>query len=277
MRRKPLRLAVVFVALLAATQSEAQTPVGGAFGSDRPWEIVDNSFLIEEAFNQEEGIFQNIFSWTLRRHGEWNATFTQEWPVPGKKHQFSYTIPLSSNEVAVGIDDVFINYRYQLIDETAKRPALAPRLSMIVPTGNADTGLGTGAVGLQVNLAASKQFGNLYVHANVGSTWFPRIDSRTSGRHVSLFSPLVGGSVIWRVRPMLNAMFESLAEFDQLIDETGATIREPTVTMSPGLRYGWNIGRHQIVGGAAVPVSRSAGLTNVALLAYFSYELPFRE
>ena len=169
MRRKPLRLAVVFVALLAAKQSEAQTPVGGALGSDRPWEIVDNSFLIEEAFNQEEGIFQNIFSWTLRRPGEWNATFTQEWPVPGKKHQFSYTIPLSSNEVAVGIDDVFVNYRYQLIDETAKRPALAPRLSMIVPTGNADTGLGTGAVGLPMSALRSSPFPTPALRRRIGA------------------------------------------------------------------------------------------------------------
>src|SRR5687767_503699 len=30
-------------------------------GSSRPWEITDNSFLVEEAFNQEPGIFQNIF------------------------------------------------------------------------------------------------------------------------------------------------------------------------------------------------------------------------
>ena len=41
---------------------------------------MDNSFLVEEAFNQEAGVFQNIFG-AARRNGHWGATFTQEWPV----------------------------------------------------------------------------------------------------------------------------------------------------------------------------------------------------
>ena len=45
-----------------------------------PFRITDNSFLVEEAFNQEAGIFQNIFN-AARIDGAWASTFTQEWPV----------------------------------------------------------------------------------------------------------------------------------------------------------------------------------------------------
>ena len=41
------------VTLVAANPAAAQTPT-------EPFEISDNSFLVEEALNQEPGIFQNI-------------------------------------------------------------------------------------------------------------------------------------------------------------------------------------------------------------------------
>ena len=172
--------------------------------------------------------------------------------------------------------DVLVNYRYQLIDEGPGHPAVAPRLSVILPTGRAESGVGHGVVGLQMNVPASKQSGNLYLHGNAGWTWLPRVKSPLTDSRASLFSPHVGGSVIWRAAPMLNVMLESLLEFEQFLDADGAAIRERTVTISPGLRGGWNIGPRQLVVGAALPVSRSQGESSVALLTYFSYELPFK-
>ena len=57
--------------------------------------ISDNSFLVEEAYNQEPGVVQHIngFMWR-RRVGAWLYTFTQEWPLVGHAHQLSYTVPL---------------------------------------------------------------------------------------------------------------------------------------------------------------------------------------
>jgi hypothetical protein len=46
--------------------------------------------------------------------------------------------------------------------------------------------------------------------------------------------------------------------------------------VSPGFRRGWNFGEHQLVIGAAVPITRADGRSTAALLTYFSYELPFR-
>jgi hypothetical protein len=244
-----VRVAAVLAALLWAAPARAQGP-----DPSRKWEIVDNSFLVEESFNQEAGVFQNIFTWIHGRDGTWAAAFTQEWPAPGIRHQLSYTIPFSDTGTTSGINDLLINYRIQLREESSGGPAISPRLSIILPTGRADRGLGDDVVGLQVNLPASKQFGDLYVHANAGFTWLPDV-ART---------PNVAVSGIWRVAPMLNLMLEAVF----LINESA--------TISPGFRRGWNFGDQQLVVGAAVPVTWHNSDTTAALLAYVSYELPFR-
>jgi hypothetical protein len=236
-------------ALLAAAPVHAQKP-----DPSREWEIVDNSFLVEESFNQDRGVFQNIFTWAMDRDGSWAASFTQEWPAPGVAHQLSYTLAAADTGTATGFSDVLLNYRYQLRNETPGGPAISPRFSLILPTGRADRGLGDGVVGVQVNVPASKQFGDFYVHANAGFTWLPDV-RRT---------PQVAGSGIWRVAPMLNLMLEAFVAFDEF------------ATISPGFRRGWNFGDHQLVIGAAVPLTRRDGEMTPALLTYFSYELPFK-
>lgn len=67
----------------------------------RPSEgIQDNSFLVEEAYNQEAGVVQHILNISpdVGRNNnpgerEWALNFTQEWPVFSQTHQFSYTVP----------------------------------------------------------------------------------------------------------------------------------------------------------------------------------------
>ena len=248
MRAAARALTVALALLTPSARADAQT------GAPRKWEILDNSFLAEEAFNQEAGVVQNILTWTRGRDGAWAGSFTQEWPAPGMKHQLSYTLPFSGTGSASGIGDVLLNYRWQLREETAGGPAISPRLSAILPTGREADGLGTGSAGLQFNLPASKQYGNFYVHANVGYTWVPDIQGTTQ----------VAGSGIWRVAPMLNLMLEGVVAFDE------------SVTVSPGFRRGWNLGEHQIVIGVAAPITRADGRSTAALLTYFSYELPFR-
>lgn len=249
------RVALTAAALLAVcARAGAQGATPDPSGSSRKWEITDNSFLIEEAFNQEAGVVQNIFSWAREGSGAWAANFTQEWPVPGMAHQLSYTLVYLNNGDARGVGDALLNYRYQLREETAGGPAISPRASLILPTGREADDLGAGKVGLQINLPVSKQFGDFYVHANAGYTWLP--STQRLG--------LVGGSGIWRAAPMFNLMLEGVA----LIDESW--------TISPGFRGGWNFGEHQMVIGAAVPITRRDGSSSAALLTYFSYELPFR-
>ncbi len=253
----------------------AQTPP-----PSEPFRITDNSFLVEEAFNQERGVVQNIFGAT-RIAGSWNAAFTQEWPVPAETHQLSYTLVLLSGGSYAGFGDMLVNYRYQLMTEGPGKPACTPRVSVILPTGNNDKDLGNGSVGLQLNAPFSKQTGDWYWHWNVGLTWFDRaratfpVGDQTVIRKHRLTSPYLAGSAIYRLRPMLHLMLESLWTSDQTIEETGLG-REETFTLSPGIRGGWDIGERQVVLGVAVPITWSNG-GNAGLFGYASYELPFRK
>src|SRR5436305_2716241 len=77
--------------------------------------IQDNSFLVEEAYNQEFGVVQHISSFTrFWNSKDWVYSFTQEWPVPGdSRHQLSYTLLLQESgsfpRSGAGIGDVVIN------------------------------------------------------------------------------------------------------------------------------------------------------------------------
>jgi hypothetical protein len=239
--------------------------------------IVDNSFLVEEAFNQEPDVFQNIFTWTRGGGDGWVASFTQEWPLPGRQHQFSYTVPFSNAGATAGLSDTFINYRYQAWSESGRRPAIAPRVSLILPTGG-HSGPGLGVYGLQVNVPVSKRFGQFYVHGNAGWTWSHAVPlgSAAGSEAVNLTSPLFAGSAIWQPAPLFDLMVESLVLVSEEVGVSGVRTRTVT-TVSPGFRIAWNLaGERQLVLGAAVPFNRSEGSTDVAVLGYFSYELRFR-
>ena len=240
-----------------------------------PFEILDNSFLVEEAFNQPRGVFQNIFGFQ-RNRGAWDFAFTQEWPVSSQQHQLSYTVPFSGVAGDTGIGDVMLNYRYQLLTEDPGLPAVSPRLSVILPTGT--DAFTQDAFGIQVNLPVSRQQGNFYVHVNAGTTWYPRasVTPGVSGaERVSLTTPHLAASGIYRLRPLFHLMLESVLEFEQTVDASGAKRRAAAFTLSPGGRGGWNLGDHQLILGAAVPITWVDSESSAGVLLYLSYELPF--
>jgi DtxR family Mn-dependent transcriptional regulator len=266
-----------------ATHARAQAPPAAPAKngpSPEPFQIADNSFLVEEAFNQEAGIFQNIFG-VVRLNESWTASFTQEWPAPSQKHQLSYTIPFGSLQSGAGVGDVLLNYRYQLWEEGPGRPAFSPRVSVILPTGSVVKGWGEGSTGLQINLPFSKQRGDIYYHWNAGLTVIPGVSS--SRFHplvpvddVTLVTPQLAGSAIWRMRPMVNLMLETVLSWPNTLDGPGLADRLTAFTLSPGVRGGWNVGDQQIIVGVAVPVTWSGSETEGGVLGYLSYELPFK-
>src|SRR4249919_712543 len=75
--------------------------------------ISDNSFLAEEAYNQEAGVVQHISNFRRDRAGDWLFTFTQEWPAATQRDQRSYTLPLQSGVGGRALGDVVVNYRRQ--------------------------------------------------------------------------------------------------------------------------------------------------------------------
>jgi len=261
-------LQAILLFLLLPLSAQAQSDPGAA-KKPEPFAILDNSFLVEEAFNQEAGIFQNIFGF---RRGDraWEFAFTQEWPVVSQKHQLSYTLPVvGASGVSTSFGAVLINYRYQAAMEDASTPAFSPRLSLILPSDRH----GERSTGIQVNLPLSKQYGDVYLNVNGGFTWLPR--AQGGPERVSLTSPQVSGSAIVRVRPMFHLMFENVLESVQSVAGDGSKERETIFTFSPGARGGWNIGDKQLILGAAIPIT-FATETDAGIFLYLSYELPFK-
>jgi DtxR family Mn-dependent transcriptional regulator len=259
-----VHVAAAAMVLLAIASPAAAQPM--------PFEILDNSFLVEEAFNQEPGIFQNIFGIRAGDGEGWEAAFTQEWPLFTQTHQISYTVGALGANGATGMSDLMINYRWQAATETGSAPAFSPRVSLILATGDSDRGFGRGGPGWQVNLPFSKQRGDAYIHWNAGFTHTPAAEA--AGAEHNLFTPHLALSGIWRLRPMINLMLESVVAWQQVVEETDRH-RTAAVTVSPGFRTGWNVGDTQTIVGLAVPVAMSGGDTRAAVFGYLSYELPF--
>src|SRR5262245_33812012 len=93
-------------------------PATTTTSSETPQPIQDNSFLIEEAYNQEWGVIQHISSFIRNTGGDFVYAFTEEWPVPGQRHQLSATVPVVrvlDPGRRTGLGDVLVNYRYQLV------------------------------------------------------------------------------------------------------------------------------------------------------------------
>ncbi|HSJ76609.1 MAG TPA: hypothetical protein VK899_10575, partial [Gemmatimonadales bacterium] len=176
------------------------------YGSPLTAQIQDNSFLLEEAYNQEAGVVQHISNYA-RTGGDWAFSFTQEWPLGGIKHQLSYTIPfLNTDGRGAGLGDVAVNYRYQLAGNPQARVVAAPRLSLLLPTGNEVAGRGRGGVGVQVNVPLTLVLSEAVVtHWNAGATLPP--SARTAaGAEATTYGFNLGGSVIWLARPRFNLL-----------------------------------------------------------------------
>lgn len=232
-----------------------------------PPAIEDNSFFIEEAYNQEEGVVQHISTFTrfgpLRRS---DYGFTQEWPLGSQKHQLSVTLPYTytwSAGDSPGLGDALLNYRYQLIGRDGWA-ALAPRLSLVLPTGSGGERRMPGA---QLNLPASKRVNAwLVAHANAGATLLPGARTRAYN---------VGGSLIGLVTRKCNLLLEATFTLSSERGQAGRRSHERETIVSPGLRYAIDIRSLQIVPGIAVPFRRAQGRTSAGFLAYLSFEHPF--
>ena len=235
--------------------------------------ITDNSFLVEEAFNQEAGIFQNIFVVTRSHSGDWDGSFTQEWPLGGQRHQLSFTLPFSLASGLGEVGDVLLNYRLQVCGEGSWRPAFSPRVSAVFASSPERRSLGPTGTGIQVNLPVSKAFGRFYVHANAGATWIKQsADELAQTPERVTVSPSAAGSVIWAATPLFHLMLEV---YGQSAEQTMGP-RENSVVVVPGFRTGWNFGERQVVAGFGATITRG-DVRDHGVLFYLSLEMPFKK
>jgi hypothetical protein len=211
--------------------------IGALLLAASTWQIQDNSFFIEEAYNQDPRVVQHIF--TVQRDRIYNGTFTQEWPAGGLKNQLSYSVGWGH-----GAADTLINYRYQLVGDADAKLAIAPRVSAILPTAHHH--------GIDVNLPVSYVLSDRFVtHWNAGATAIHGEKTVWSG----------GASVIWAARPLMHFMLENRWTSDE------------RWVVSPGIRWAHNRPHDlQIVPGIAFPFSANH---QKGVLLYLSFEHPF--
>ena len=270
---RTVRRALAATLLLTAPPLLGAQESAAAGASKEAPKISDNSFLVEEAYNQDPRVVQHIGTFRRAHDGSWVATFTQEWPAPSQKHQLSYTVPLVSGGAGVG--DVALNYRYQAIGKDEGKLWFAPRLSLVLPTGSVAKGSGAGGAGLQLMLPVSLDLTEtLVTHWNAGG-WATRARA-TNGAQSNVSGVNAAASAIWLLSPNFNFMLETAWDRGDVLDDAGRHMTAEHFVVSPGVRSAINFASGmQIVPGIGIPlgVGPSRGTRDVFL--YFSVEHPF--
>lgn len=268
---KNFRYVILIICLTFCYLDYAISQTFNRFDFDR---IEDNSFLIEEAYNQEHGVIQHISAFQYMKDHTWLYTFIDEWPVPGQKHQLSTTIPVL-NDGETGMGDIAINYRYQAI--LRDRFAFSPRLSLILPTGSYKKRLGTDVPGYQLNLPFSYLLSRkIATHYNFGLTLIPNAKNDV-GLKYKQTTYNYGISLILLLTKNFNFMLEVAGNTTSVKVSGRTRTNSNTLFINPGIRYAINFKSGlQIVPGLALPIGTGSSDSESGLFAYLSFEHPLR-
>jgi hypothetical protein len=274
--------------LSGQTIEQKEIPKKGSYLYYHQPAFEDNSFLLEEAFNQPRGVIQNIMNLNCSnaRKGNIYYSFTQEIPVTDK-HQISYTINYNilqpdnrDGKKRAGFGDVYISYRPALSGKNDKALVI-PKFTVILPTGNASAGHGYGGWGGEVSLAITKRLSpKTITHYNIGYTFISQADyfsvnDRSKDAlplyHENLYTQSFGASIIWYPVRKMNLMIESYSVYKTDFKEVAAKTFQTTI--NPAFRFVIDNGRTQIVPGLGIPSTFENGkLTGVGLFFYLSIE-----
>jgi hypothetical protein len=259
---------------VSAFGAGAQTPDSIAAHSPA---IQDNSFLVEEAYNQDAGVVQHISTFEIQRGtNDFAASFTQEWPVGSIEHQLSYNIPFARLDSRTGVGDVGLNYRYQAVGNGDTKLAIAPRLSLILPTGDWRRSLGSGAPGFNAVIPVSRVLSRLLVtHFDVGVLMTPSARNSNGDRATTTQWSTAGSAILTasnRIQPMIEGVYSR----GQSVVARGRTARNESMLISPGVRAAFNFASGlQIVPGMAFPLGAGPSRGQRTAFFYLSFEHPF--
>ncbi len=295
MNRLPCTLAL----LLAGIASCAQTPdlkdfpkKGSYLYFNQP-AFEDNSFLLNEAFNQEKGVLQyaSNFYFDDLRGGNFLYNFTNEIPLGGERHQIGYSLSYylqnkeTSTDGAGGFGDVNVSYQY-LLSGKKSWAMVVPSVTLIIPT--AKNGYGSGGLGAEADLYVTKRISRRVVtHYNFGYTYISSADlyitTSTGGRAVGYERDLqfkkIAASAIWYPARKFNLMLEYVSNFLTEITPDGSISDSHHITVNPGFRFAIDHNRVQIVPGVSAPIIFTDGkYSQTGLFFYLSFEpeyLPF--
>lgn len=236
--------------------------------------VEDNSFLIEEAYNQEEGVVQfiNVF----KRNGQnkdWDYTFINEIPAFSQTHQFSYEIPINHSEETdrTKIGDLKFNYRVEFFRKDEM--VTTARLSLFAPTGDYRAGTGNGVFSPEMSIIHSVKVTDKWLqHWNLGAGYLMGAKNEL-GRSANNANLFAGVSNVILITEQFNFMLETLFTSAESTVDTNQTEWETSVLVSPSIRMAIDYGEWQFVPGFAVPLGIGPQDKGTAqFLAYFSIE-----
>ena len=173
-------------------------------------------------------------------------TFTNEIPINSQQHQFSYTLPYNKIDSSQSVDgtniqgvgDFLINYRYQLMNDD--HISIAPRISILLPTGDYKKGLGSNALGVQFNQALSIKVSDEFVtHHNMGFTIIPDA-KEPGGEKATTVSFNYGTSVIYLASENFNFLCEFIGNSTESPQPLIKKSRQDSFFVVPGFRYAFN-------------------------------------
>lgn len=268
---RPISLLLIFAANAVAAQPADTTAVAP--------KIQDNSFLVEEAYNQEAGVVQHIGTFQSRRgSSDFDLGFAQEWPVGSILHQLSYDIPFARIGSATGIGDIGINYRYQLKGDGDAPIAIAPRITLLLPTGDWKRSRGNGGVGGEVAIAGSFVLSRLFTtHTNAGFAVIPSAKN-VLGEEAGITELALGQSLILTPNSFIHPMLEAVYSRGREVTGDDRTSSTESFFVSPGVRAAFNFDSGlQVVPGLAVPLGIGPSSGERGVFFYLSFEHAFRK
>jgi hypothetical protein len=242
-------------------------------------QIEDNSFLLEEGFNQERGVYQFIQKYqTFNRAKGYEYSFENEIPIPDESQQFSYEFAhgRATSEGHGAISDITLSYRIQPLNKDGF--LMADRFGLILPTGRVEKGAGNGVYGFEFVKAVTVPVGKNWMnHWNFGFSVLPNAKSQGHDKRGTISSFSSGTSLIYLWSDNFNFLLEGLLESGQGIDETGAKSSSTSFTLNPGVRFAVDLDwkETQIVPGISFPTEMLNGPTEHGVLVYLSIEPKF--
>ena len=230
--------------------------------------IRDNSFLIEEGYNQERGMVQHILThhtdWATREEAQavTDFAFTQEWPIVGQWFQASFTLPFATQ-----FKGGELHFRYQLMREPKSEYSVAPRLSLLLDY-DSDLDL-RNMLGYQFNLPISRELDRKrMIHANLGATFQPPPFGSSQYWSDGTVVYNAGASGIYAFAPIVHGMLEVLTYSGEDM--------APYYIVNPGLRYAFNASLGtQWVFGTGIPIQFRSKIDTYGLFLYLSLEHSF--
>jgi hypothetical protein len=151
--------------------------------------------------------------------------------------------------------------------------AVAPRFTLIVPTGSYRFGTGNGVLGLQFNLPVSVKISKKFVtHWNAGFTVSPRAKD-PAGERATIKGVNLGQSTVFLAKKNFNVLMETVWNYFQVVVGQNRSRSQYTFLLNPGIRWAWNFKSGlQIVPGLSVPLGVGPSYGERGAFLYLSFE-----